>query len=84
MKMLRLLAALALVMGLVGVAYVGQVTEPTGVKMTTAAQKFLETLTAEQKAKATFAFDDKERTNWNFVPLEKNKMSTRRGCRWRR
>ena len=62
-----------------GVAYVGQVAEPAGVKMATAAEKFLDTLTPEQKPKATFAFDDKERTNWNFVPLQKDKKSTRKG-----
>src|SRR5262249_30464446 len=62
-----------------GVAYVSQLVEPTGVKMVGAADKFLGTLTPEKKAKATFAFDDKERSNWHFVPLEKGKKPTRKG-----
>src|SRR5262245_27060467 len=82
MKLLRMFAALVLMVVLVGVAYVGQSSESTGVKMTSAAQKFLDTLTADQKAKATFAFDDKERTNWYFVPREdKDKKPIRKGLR---
>jgi hypothetical protein len=79
MKLLRMGLALALVAGLVGVAYVGQATESAGIKMTTAAQKFLDTLTPEQKSTAAFAFDDKERTNWHFVPMEKGGKPTRKG-----
>ena len=80
MKLVRLFVVLVLMAGLVGVAYVGQATESAGIKMTSAAQKFLDTLSAEQKAKATFAFDDKERTNWYFVPREtKDRKPTRKG-----
>jgi hypothetical protein len=80
MKLLRL-ALTFLALGLVvGVAYVGQATQPAGTKMATAAEKFLASLTPEQKAKATFAFDDKERLNWHFVPLQDSaKKSTRKG-----
>src|SRR5262249_8397980 len=70
MKLLRMATAPLLVGVLVGVAYVGQATESAGAKMTAAAQKFLDTLSAEQKAKAVIAFDDKERTNWHFTPRE--------------
>jgi hypothetical protein len=69
-----------LVAGLVGLAVIGEQKEPVGVQMTGAAEKFVATLTAEQKAKAQFSLDDKERTNWNFVPLQdKDKKSTRKG-----
>jgi hypothetical protein len=46
-----------------------------------AAAKFLGTLSPEQKAKAAFAFDDKERLNWHYIPLEDKatKTSTRKG-----
>ena len=48
--------------------------------MTRAAEKFLESLNEDAKKKATFAFDDKERTNWNFIPLQdKTRKYTRKG-----
>ena len=37
--------------------------------MADSANKFLESLSAEQKAKAAFSFDDQERFNYHFVPL---------------
>src|SRR5262245_35398639 len=90
MKLVRMALALAVVLGVAGVALVGQwlgrlgsadkPAEPAGVKMTDAAQKFLDTLTAEQKGKAVFDFDSKERTNWHFVPLQdRDKKPTRKG-----
>ena len=36
---------------------------------------FLKTLTNEQKVKATFAFSDEERFNWNFVPMARKGLS---------
>jgi len=39
-----------------------------GEEMSKAANAFLGSLKAEQKTKATFQFDDAERTNWIFVP----------------
>ena len=39
-----------------------------GEELSSAASAFLGSLNAEQKAKATFGFDDAERTNWIFVP----------------
>ena len=54
----------------------------TGIKMTGAAARFLDSLTPEQKAKATFKFDDTERFNWNFVPLQdQDKKPLRKGLR---
>jgi uncharacterized protein DUF3500 len=76
MKLVRTLLAVVLVLAVAGVAYVSQTGEPAGVKMATAAQNLLDTLSAEQKAKAVFEFDSKERTNWNFVPLQDNKTKT--------
>ena len=43
---------------------------PTPAAMATAATKFLESLTPEQRQQATFAFDGGERTHWNFIPTE--------------
>ena len=40
-------------------------------EMADAAKNFLGTLTAEQKAKATFPFAGAERTNWHFIPRER-------------
>lgn len=80
MKLRRMFLALVLVVGLTGVAYVAQQAEPAGSRMAGAAAKFLAQLTPEQKAKATFAFDDKERVNWHFVPLQdQERQSTRKG-----
>jgi hypothetical protein len=42
-----------------------------GEEMSKAANAFLGSLKPEQKAKATFKFDDAERTNWIFVPAER-------------
>jgi hypothetical protein len=54
---------------------------PVGQKMTAAAEKFVAALNDEQKGKALFAFDDAERTNWHFVPLQKDKKPLRKGLR---
>lgn len=40
-------------------------------QMATAARAFLETLTPELKAKAQFPFDSDERTNWYYVPRQR-------------
>jgi hypothetical protein len=80
MKLTRLLLSLVLMAVLVGLAYVGQATESSGTKMANAAEKFLDSLSQEQRDKATFAFDDKERTNWHFIPLQdRDKKSIRKG-----
>ncbi len=79
MKYRQLLLALSAVVTVVGVAYVDQSPEPAGAKMAVAAEKLLGTLTDEQKKAAAFDFDDKERLNWHFVPLQKDKKPTRKG-----
>jgi Protein of unknown function (DUF3500) len=40
--------------------------------LASAANTFLNSLTADQKAKAQYSLDDKERFNWNFVPIQRN------------
>jgi hypothetical protein len=79
-KLSRMLLALTLVVGLAGVAYVRQENEPSGAKMTRAAEQFLAALGGDQKAKAVYDFDDKERLNWHFVPLQtRDRKPTRKG-----
>jgi hypothetical protein len=75
-----MLLTLIAVAALAGVAYVRQANEPAGSKMLNAAEKLLASLTAEQKAKITFDFNDKERFKWHFVPLQDaQKKPTRKG-----
>lgn len=70
----RVLMAVALgVVGLVasaGVAY--QATRP-GPAMTSAAQQFLASLSAEQKSKAVMAYDSPQRLDWHFIPKASRK-----------
>jgi hypothetical protein len=77
---MRIVLSLVLMGGLIGAAVVAQKIEPTGTRMTQAAEAFLDSLSADQKAKAQFTFDDKERINWHFIPLQdKEKKATRKG-----
>lgn len=50
---------------------------PVGRNMMVSCNAFLATLTPEQKAKATFAFDDAERLNWHFIPRERKGLPLR-------
>jgi hypothetical protein len=80
MKLLRVLLALTTLLVLAGLAHVRQANEPAGAKMVAAAEQFLAGLTPEQKGRAAFAFTDKERLNWHFVPLQDNsRKPTRKG-----
>ena len=45
--------------------------------MAEAANRFLASLTPEQRAKATFSFEGDERQNWHFVPLERKGLAIR-------
>src|SRR5689334_11691566 len=82
MRLKKLVIVPLVTAALVGVAVIGEQKETVGVQMATAAERFLGTLKDDQKAQAAFAFDAKERTNWNFVPLQtKDKMPTRKGLR---
>jgi hypothetical protein len=81
MKLTRMALALVALVLVAGLAYVAQQTDASAPDMVAAAQKFLETLSDEQKAKTVFAFDSPERINWHFVPLEKAGQPTRKGMR---
>ncbi len=45
--------------------------------MTEAANRLLASLTAEQRTKATFQFEDAERVNWFYVPIERKGLPLR-------
>jgi hypothetical protein len=50
--------------------------------MARAAENFLASLTPAQRAQATIPFDDKERSNWQFIPLQyDSKTPKRKGVR---
>ena len=46
-----------------------------GDEMAVAANKFLESLTPEQKGKATFDLKSEERQNWHFIPKVRNGLT---------
>src|SRR5262245_25722192 len=80
MKGFRLLLAVVVLAGLMGVALIGRSAEQPATKMAVAAEKFLGTLNEKQKEKTVYDFDSKERTNWYFVPRQtRDKKSTRKG-----
>lgn len=81
MKTTRLLLALLGLATVGGLAIVAQRgADDSGTAMIKAAEDFVGSLKEEQKKTALFAFDSKERTNWNFVPLQdKDKNPTRNG-----
>lgn len=46
-----------------------------GVQMAEVATVFLASLSPEQKARASFAFEDAERINWHFIPRERKGLA---------
>ena len=70
MKIFKLSLALAAFVAVAGIAYVAQRTENSGANMASAAQAFVNTLTADQKKQAVYDYDNEERFNWNFIPLQ--------------
>jgi hypothetical protein len=79
---LRLALAAVALAALTAAAMVANQAPPAGAAMATAADKFLATLTPEQKQKAAFAYDDENRTKWYFTPQQdKQKQPTRKGVR---
>jgi hypothetical protein len=79
MNILRHLLALGAVTLMVGAAYVGQdKNESTAAAMARAAEKFLDSLDAKQRARAAFAFDAEERFNWQFM-RDKKENSRHKG-----
>lgn len=45
----------------------------SGVDMTKAAQMYLKTLSAEEKAQSTMAYDSPQRLEWHFIPKDERK-----------
>jgi hypothetical protein len=83
MRLVRLMLAPAALALMIAVATIAQVKSPAAAQMVVAAQKFLDALTADQKAKAAFPFDSPERLKWAFVPLQDaQKRPTRKGLRF--
>jgi hypothetical protein len=68
------LAALA-VAGVLLVAAYHRTSTPTS--MALAAKQFLDSLSPEEKAKATFPFNDAERENWFFTPVPRKGLPLR-------
>ncbi|HTU16834.1 MAG TPA: DUF3500 domain-containing protein [Gemmataceae bacterium] len=82
MKLKQLLFVGIVAAGLVGAACLSKESESAGVQMSDAAAKLGNSFNDDQKSKALFAFDSKERTNWWFVPLQKDKKPLRKGLRF--
>ena len=72
MKRLALAAAIVL-LGIGGLTVASQ---RSATAMAAAASKYVASLTPEQKAAGTFAFDSEERLRWHFIP---NEMHPRKG-----
>jgi hypothetical protein len=65
---LRLTVAATLVLTLSGVAIIAS--QKSAATMAKAATQFVDSLSADQKAKATFPFEGDERLRWHFIPNE--------------
>ncbi len=81
MKSLKLALAFSALAVVAGLAYVAQQNDASGANIVSAAQAFVSSLTADQKAQATFGFDNEERFNWHFIPLQnpQTRKYTRKG-----
>jgi hypothetical protein len=82
MKLKQLLFVGMLAVGLAGAVCFSKEGDSAGVQMSDAAAKLVNSFNDDQKNKALFAFDAKERTNWWFVPLQKKKQPLRKGLRF--
>lgn len=81
MRAFKLALALVALFSVAGLAYVAQQADGSGSSMVSAAQGFVGTLSADQKKQGVFGFDDDERFNWHFIPLQdaKTRKYTRKG-----
>ena len=79
MTVRRLFLAFSLVVLLSGAAILARQLEGAGGRMATAADRFVGSLDADQKKKATFGFDDKERLHWWFTPQQAKRKALRKG-----
>ncbi len=71
---LRLAVAVTLITAFTGVAIIAS--QKSAATMQKAATQFLDSLSADQKARATFPFESEERLRWHFIP---NEMFPRKG-----
>src|SRR5262252_5438670 len=62
--------ALALAAVLVGTLGIAVASQRSAAAMSAAADKWLASLTPDQKQRATFPFDSDERQHWHYVPNE--------------
>ena len=67
MKKLIVAAAVVLLAGIGGVT---MASSRSAASMSSAAQKWLDALSAEQRVRAGFTFDSEERLRWHFIPNE--------------
>lgn len=79
MTIKRWLLSLLCLAPLAGAAFYARESETDADRMAAAAAKFLAGLDADQKKRATFAFDAEERLRWFFTPQQKGKEATRKG-----
>ena len=71
---LRLAVAAAIIASSLGAALLAS--PKSAATMTKAANQFLDSLSADQKAKAAMSFDSEDRLRWHFIP---NEMFARKG-----
>ena len=67
---MRKLIVAAAVMVLAGIGGVTIASSRSASAMSTSAQKWLDSLSEEQRGRATFTFDSEERLRWHFIPNE--------------
>lgn len=80
MKLLRVMLACVILVGVATLAVVSKNAESGGARLSGAAAKFLGSLDDAQKKKAAFEFDSKERINWYYVPRQTaDRKPTRKG-----
>ena len=73
MKYRKPLALLALLAVVVGAGAFRLLLRSSGPEMVSSGQKFLDSLTSDQRSRATMAFDDPARLKWHFIPLPERK-----------
>jgi hypothetical protein len=80
MTVKRLALLGVLLTGLAGAAYVAKEAAAPAEDMEAAAKTFLKSLEPDQKKKAVLPFNSKERTYWNFIPMQDaRRRPTRKG-----
>jgi len=81
--LLRLAVGFVCLTGIATIALVAQEVSTPADQMTEAADQFLGSLPDELRKKATFEFDDPQRTKWFFTPQQdKDRNPTRKGVRF--